>query len=95
MKDTYLTNEAKQDEAISTHIKQYPPLLTKKDMAELLRRSVRTIYRLERQGQLPSSTNVGSQRLWGLDEVQKWITAACPPRRVWERLHPKYRKSGV
>lgn len=80
--------------ASGTLDQQYPPLLTKAHMSELLSRSVRTIYRLESRGELPSSMNVGSQRLWVLDEVLNWIAAACPPRRVWERLHPKYRKRG-
>ena len=73
---------------------QYPLLLSKHHMAEMLGRSVRTIYRLESRGELPSSVNVGSQRVWVLDEVLNWIAAACPQRRVWERLHPKYRKKG-
>jgi predicted DNA-binding transcriptional regulator AlpA len=77
-----------------THDEPYPPLLTKDHMSELLRRSVRTIYRLESQGKLPSSVNVGSQRLWVQEEVSNWIAAACPPRHAWERLYPKYRKKG-
>lgn len=86
--------EATTTAAGGTLAQQYPPLLTKKQMAELLSRSVRTIYRLESQGKLPSSVSLGAQRLWVLDEVLKWITAACPPRRAWERLHPNYHKKG-
>ena len=73
---------------------QLPTLLTKRHMAELLERHVRTIYRLESQGKLPSSVNIGSQRVWSLDEVQNWIAAGCPPRRDWEKRYPKYRKKG-
>lgn len=80
--------------ADGTLAQQFPPLLNKHKMAELLGRSVRTIYRLESKGELPSSVNVGSQRLWVQEEVSNWIAAACPSRRVWERLHPKYRKKG-
>lgn len=83
-----------QAAAGGTLARQYPPLLTKQDMAELLGRSVRTIYRLESRGELPSSVNVGSQRLWVYEEVSNWIAAACPLRRAWERLHPKYHKKG-
>lgn len=72
---------------------QYPPLLTKGHMAELLDRTVRTIYRLESRGEIPSSVNVGSQRVWVRDEILHWTNSGCPPRRVWERLHPKYRKA--
>lgn len=71
---------------------QYPPLLTKVHMADLLRRTIRTIYRLECQGRIPSSVNVGNQRMWRRDEIMHWIDSSCPPRRVWEKLHPKYRK---
>ncbi len=86
--------EATETTASGTLAQQYPPLLTKEHMSELLGRSVRSIYRWEREGRLPSSVNLGSQRLWVLDEVLKWIAAGCPPRRVWERLHPSYRKKG-
>lgn len=72
---------------------QYPPLLTKHHMAELLGRTVRTIYRLESQGLLPESVNIGTQRVWVRDEIMHWVESGCPARRPWERLHPKYRKS--
>ncbi len=75
-----------------TLVRQYPPLLTKNHMAELLGRTIRTIYRWEFQGRIPSSVNVGTQRLWVRDEIMHWIDSSCPPRRVWEKLHPKYRK---
>ncbi len=71
---------------------QYPPLLTKNHMAELLKRAIRTIYRWESQGRIPSSVNVADQRMWIRDEIMHWIDSHCPPRRVWEKLHPKYRK---
>jgi|GEM_PF-1485140 len=71
---------------------QYPPLLTKSQMARLLGRTIRTIYRWEGQGRIPSSVNVAAQRMWVRDEIMHWIDSSCPPRRVWEKLHPKYRK---
>lgn len=76
-----------------TLAREYPPLLTKNHMAELLERTVRTIYRWENQGLIPSSVNVATQRVWVRDEILHWIDSSCPPRRVWERLHPKYRKT--
>ena len=72
---------------------QYPPLLTKSQMSKLLGRTIRTIYRWESQGRIPSSANVGNQRMWVRDEIMHWIDSSCPPRRVWEKLHPKYRKT--
>lgn len=71
---------------------EYPPLLTKNHMAVLLDRTVRTIYRWEHQGLIPSSVNVATQRVWARDEIMHWVDSSCPPRRVWEKLHPKYRK---
>ena len=70
----------------------YPLLLTKHHMAGLLNRTVRTIYRLESQGRLPESVNIGTQRVWSRDEIMHWIESGCPSRRQWLRLHPKYRK---
>lgn len=86
MTETIATNES-QPVAM-----QYPPLLTKNHIAELLERTVRTVYRLESQGRIPSSVNVGNQRMWVRDEIMHWIDSSCPPRRVWEKLHAKYRK---
>lgn len=85
--------ELKPTNTGSTVAHFYPPLLTKDHMAELLGRTVRTIYRWESQGRIPSSVNVGTQRVWVRDEIMHWISSGCPFRRVWERLHPKYRKS--
>jgi excisionase family DNA binding protein len=85
--------EVKATDAGSTVAQPYPPLLTKDHMAELLGRTVRTIYRWESQGRIPSSVNVGTQRVWVRDEIMHWISSGCPSRRVWERVHPKYRKS--
>ena len=74
-------------------VMQYPPLLTKNHIAELLKRTVRTVCRLESQGRIPGSVNVGNQRMWMRDEILHWISSGCPSRRVWERQHPKYLKT--
>ena len=86
-------SEAEETTARGTPAQEYPPLLTKGHMADLLDRTVRTIYRLESRGLIPSSVNVGSQRVWVRDEVLHWTSSGCPLRRVWERLHPRYRKT--
>ena len=95
--DTSRTVEASMTDASETLARgtlarQYQLLLTKQHMAELLGRTIRTIYRLESQGRIPSSVNVGNQRMWIRDEIMHWIDSSCPSRRVWEKLHPKYRK---
>lgn len=84
--------ETKPASDYGTVVLQYPPLLTKDHMAELLGRTIRTIYRWESQGRIPSSVNVAAQRMWVRDEIMNWIDSSCPSRRVWEKLHPKYRK---
>ena len=84
--------EAESMNDSDTVVVQYPPLLTKDHMAELLGRTIRTIYRWESQGRIPSSVNVAAQRMWRRDEIMHWIDSSCPSRRVWEKLHPKYRK---
>jgi predicted DNA-binding transcriptional regulator AlpA len=85
-------NEATPIGGGGTLARPYPPLLTKNHMAELLERTIRTIYRLESQGRIPSSVNVGNQRVWMRDEIMHWVDSSCPPRRAWEKIHPKYRK---
>ncbi len=87
-----MTKSAITNESQTTTF-QDPPLLTKHDMAKLLRRTVRTIYRLESQGRLPESVNIGTQRVWVREEIMHWIQDGCLARRQWERLHSKYRKT--
>jgi len=79
-------------ESSEAAVQQLPLLLTTSHLAQLLKRSERTVCRLESQGRLPSSMKVGSQRIWTREEMLDWFASGCPSRRNWERMHPKYRK---
>jgi hypothetical protein len=54
--------------------------------------STRTLRRWELKGLTPRPFEVGSQKYWLRDEILDWISCQCPPRTIWERLRPKYRR---
>lgn len=63
---------------------QTPSLLTAKEVAGLLKVSMRTIWRLKSAGRLPQSIDLGGSVRWSALEVFRWIERGCPsltPRR--------------
>ncbi|WP_180978134.1 MULTISPECIES: helix-turn-helix transcriptional regulator [Burkholderia] len=49
------------------------PLLTKHDVAALLRCSIRTIENLVKEGQIPAPIHIGRRPYWHADLIQKWL----------------------
>lgn len=66
-----------------------PLLLSAPDLAQLLRVSVATVWRLRAAGKLPRpSTALGRQLLrWDRREVEVWVTAGMPDLKTWEALN--------
>ncbi len=56
-------------------------MLTIKDLAELLRCSPRTIYRLVDVGRIPSPCRLGGLVRWSSSAIEAWIDAGCPASR--------------
>lgn len=56
----------------STSTKVLPKLLTADEVADLLRKSVKTIYRWANEGLIPS-INLHGNILFDLDEILAWI----------------------
>ena len=50
-------------------------------LAELLRCSPRTVYRLADSGRLPRPVKLGALVRWRRAEIDDWLTAGCPPVR--------------
>jgi predicted DNA-binding transcriptional regulator AlpA len=59
-------------------------LLSIKDLAQLLRRSVASLYRDDAAGRLPAAVWIGGSKRWRSAEIDAWIQAGLPPRREWE-----------
>jgi predicted DNA-binding transcriptional regulator AlpA len=63
-------------------------LLSAADLAELLRVSTATVWRLRAAGKLPRPLDaLGRQLLrWDATEVQRWVKAGMPPLKQWEAI---------
>lgn len=54
-------------------------LMTTKEVAELLRRSRRTIYRLCDSGKMPKPSRIGGTLVWKRQVIEDWINGGCKP----------------
>jgi len=61
-----------------------PLLATARDLAAMLRLSLRTIRGMDRAGKLPKPIRIGRSIRWRYDELCDWIAAGAPCRQMWE-----------
>ena len=54
-------------------------LLTAEDLAQMLKVSERTLWRLLSAGRVPNPVRIGGSTRWRLVEVQEWIAGGCLP----------------
>lgn len=59
--------------------KQQPKLLTKKELAEMLQLSQRTVYRMVMEKRLPQPIKLGVSVRWRQETIQEWIESDCQP----------------
>lgn len=66
-----------------------PLLLSAADLAQLLRVSVPTIWRLRAAGKLPRPLDALGKQLirWDADEVRRWIVAKMPDLKTWGAMN--------
>ena len=55
-------------------------------LAGALDTSVRSIHRLNSSQKIPRPARLGGQLRWNRAEIQAWIAAGMPERKVWERM---------
>lgn len=65
-----------------------PLLLTVGDLAELLRVSEATIWRLRAKGRLPRPLDALGKQLvrWEAEDVRAWVRAGMPALKHWEAM---------
>lgn len=54
-------------------------LLTAEDLAQMLKVSERTLWRLLSAGRIPNAVHIGGSTRWRLAEIQEWIAGGCLP----------------
>jgi excisionase family DNA binding protein len=62
-------------------VAELPAMLTIQDLADLLRCSPRTVYRLADIGRIPPPCRLGTLVRWSRGAVQAWFDAGCPTER--------------
>lgn len=66
-------------------------LLIVGELALLLRRGVRTIWRLDKNQKIPAARKIGRAKRWSKKELDLWIKWGCPDRKKFNRLLKKER----
>ena len=63
-----------------------PPsqLLTAKAVGQILSLSKRQIFRLNSCGRIPKCIRIGGAVRWSAREIQQWLAAGAPDRKLWE-----------
>jgi hypothetical protein len=67
------------------------PLLTRQDLAALLRLSTRSLDRHRSAGEILAPLPGPGQPRWDADEVAAWIKAGRPATATWQRLRSRRR----
>lgn len=58
-------------------------LLQDMDLAALLGVNKSTIWSWFNSGRIPAPVKIGGITRWRRQEIDRWITAGCPPREKW------------
>lgn len=61
------------DFRITLHLLPDQQIITKKDLANIFGRSVRTIDRMVQRHELPAATSFGGESVWTAGIVKKWV----------------------
>ena len=64
-------------------------LITIRQLAQLLNRSVGSLERDQATGRLPKPVRIGGSRQWRRAEIEAWVLAGCPHQDDWEAATDK------
>ena len=78
----------------------HPLCVDRAGLARMLGVSLRQVYRLDDAGRLPPALALSTCKRWAIEEVEAWVRAGAPPRRVWQNLRsvasaPLTREAGL
>jgi predicted DNA-binding transcriptional regulator AlpA len=69
-----------------------PALLTIEQTCQLLNISRAEFYRLDQTGKFaPLSTGLCRKRLYVRQEIESWIKAGLPHRKIWQTIKEKHK----
>lgn len=68
-------------------------LITIRQVAHLLSRSVAALYRDLAAGRLPPPRRLGRSRRWARHELEAWVAAGCPDARTWAAMQASIRRA--
>ncbi|MBL6707514.1 MAG: helix-turn-helix domain-containing protein [Planctomycetaceae bacterium] len=54
-----------------------PTLITDKDVAQMLKISVRHLHRIKSRGDIIQPVKIGKLTRWNLEQVEQWIQSGC------------------
>ena len=63
-----------------------PQFLTARDIARLLKCSVRTVYRLTDSGRMPRPVKLGAMVRWPREVIESWVAIGCPKAEGMEAV---------
>jgi predicted DNA-binding transcriptional regulator AlpA len=69
---------------LATNHGQSPLLLTARQVAFLLGKSLRTLRTWDALGLIPRPMRIGRSTLWSLEELRAWVNSGCACRSKWE-----------
>lgn len=55
-----------------------PQFITAKELATLLKISMRTLWRLRRDREIPEPVTIGKSLRWDINLITNWIATGCP-----------------
>jgi len=58
--------------------------ISARELAEMLRISLRQTWRLNSAGKLPKPIRLGGSVRWNRQEILDWFSQQCPDRKTWE-----------
>jgi predicted DNA-binding transcriptional regulator AlpA len=55
-----------------------PTLMTVEQLAKLIQKSVRSVWRMRSAGQVPKPVKLGGGVRWRVQDIELWIEQGCP-----------------
>lgn len=71
----YAGEDPPEDEAL---------LLNSRAVAKLLTVCDKTVYTMQKNGEMPKPVKIGRAVRWGRAEIMAWVDAGCPPASEWK-----------